>query len=181
MCRTHTHTLSLALDLTRIPCCFCAQSQLPEAAGKRLFDSITKTLANWPRPSCRSARPDSVDNEFHEDPARQLELRCSFIAFFVELFGCYQEHLTFLRRYPTPVPIFNKAAFLKASHPSAIVRLLSLSLSLSLKCHLLAHHYTYTTCDCCAYRNSLTPSWKRKHSRSSSIRNTHKPTVSSKR
>ena len=43
----------------------------------------------------------------------QMRIRGAFLEFFCELFHDYQDDLIFLRRYPFPIAILNKASFIK--------------------------------------------------------------------
>ena len=48
-----------------------------------------------------------------------LQLKLSFLDFFIDLFDDYRNYISFIRKYPEPVTIFNKAKYIK-DRPDAI-------------------------------------------------------------
>jgi hypothetical protein len=73
--------------------------------------------------SVASAKPSSPSSsamspsEFDRQTNRKLQ--SVFLQFFVDNFGDYSDYISFMRKFPEPVTIFNKAKFVK-DHPEAV-------------------------------------------------------------
>ena len=48
------------------------------------------------------------------------QIRFTFLQFFIDIFKNFRNYISFLRKFPEPVTIFNKAKYIKDNHPTAV-------------------------------------------------------------
>ena len=84
-----------------------------------LLPKTPKREENLP-PTPRAADGSIIKGNQPKIRNQELEIRSIFLGFFVSFFGSYRKYITYLRRYPEPIAIFNKAQFLKEK-PHAVV------------------------------------------------------------
>ncbi len=84
-------------------------------------NSNSNNNSNSTHPKQTRPRRNSTRIELSPDKQIDMEIRLSFLEFFVYLFKDYRKYVTFLRKYPKPVAIFHKAKFLKEQTHAVVI------------------------------------------------------------